>query len=54
MTDTNKYRNASLKNEVYTAGHLLARRNDPRPSTINVTDHRVINYGKDKEVRFRV
>jgi len=29
MTDTNKYRNASLKNEVYTAGHLLAREMTP-------------------------
>ena len=29
MTDTNKYRNASLKNEVQTAGHLLAREMTP-------------------------
>ena len=29
MTDTTRYRNASLKNEVYTAGHLLAREMTP-------------------------
>jgi len=29
MTDTTKYRNTSLKNEVYTAGHLLAREMTP-------------------------
>ena len=29
MTDTTRYRNASLKNEVYTAGHLLAREMPP-------------------------
>ncbi len=29
MTDTTKYRNASLKNEVYTTGHLLAREMTP-------------------------
>ena len=29
MTDTTKYRNTSLKNQVYTAGHLLAREMTP-------------------------